>query len=437
MTTILGQSRLRNDDSSPDTVALAWLVMVRWAGVAAGAGAIFAGWHGLGVPTSLTAPILFVAAGAVSNGWLAYRLHRHRPPRLAIGGWLVSGDVVALSGLLLDSGGILNPVSIFYLADIVLAALVLGRAWTWIVTSLSIAGYGALYLMPSPQLRAARVMHPEIAMHVEGMWLAFGATSLIVAALVVRLATLVERRDIALTALRERRSHDAHLVSLGTLAAGAAHELSTPLGTIAVAARELERSLDDAPDAAARRADARLIRTEIERCKRVLQDMAGRSGELSGEAPMPQSLADLEREILAQLSADERSRLDVALPPAIVTRWPIGAVSRALANVVRNGTQASPDHTRVTLSAQLDANHHVTLTVTDRGAGMTPAVRARAGEPFFTTRPEGTGMGLGLFVTTSTVDQLGGTIDIASVEDEGTTVTMTLPQDATRRDDAP
>jgi len=209
----------RGDESSQDVVALTWLVMVRWTGVAAGAGAILAGWRGLGVPTSLEAPILFVAAGAMSNVWLAYRLRRRPTPPLAIGGWLVSTDVVALSGLLLDSGGILNPVSIFYLVDIVLAALVLGRGWTWIVTTLSIVGYGVLFLMPSQQLRAARVMHPEIAMHVEGMWLAFGATSLIVALVVSRLATLVERRDRALMELRERRSRDAHLVSLATLAA--------------------------------------------------------------------------------------------------------------------------------------------------------------------------------------------------------------------------
>lgn len=429
MTLLSSPRALRDDESSQDAVALGWLVMVRWAGVAAGAGAVFAGWRGLGVPTSLVAPTLFVAAGALSNAWLAYRLRQPPMPPLALGGWLVSADVVALSGLLLDSGGILNPVSIFYLVDIVLAALVLGRGWTWVVTTLSIAGYGVLYLVPSQQLRAARMMHPEIAMHVEGMWLAFGATSLIVALVVTRLATLVERRDRALTALRERRDRDAHLVSLATLAAGAAHELSTPLGTIAVAARELERSLDDPAGAAARQEDVRLIRAEIDRCKRVLQDMAGRSGELTGEAPTPQSLSSLEADLLAQLSPDERQRLDVSLPSTVTTRWPVGAVSRALANLVRNGIQASPSGGRVALTARTD-DDRVILTIADRGAGMPPAVQARAGEPFFTTRSEGAGMGLGLFVTISTIDQLGGTMRLSSTEGVGTTITITLPLDA-------
>ncbi|MEO8481038.1 MAG: ATP-binding protein [Acidobacteriota bacterium] len=425
----------RGDESSQDAVALAWLVMVRWAGVAAGAGAIFAGWRGLGVPTSFVGPTLFVVAGAVSNIWLAYRLRRRPTPPLAIGGWLVSADVVGLSALLLDSGGILNPVSIFYLVDIVLAALVLGRVWTWIVTTLSITGYGVLFLMPSQQLRAARLMHPEIAMHVEGMWLAFGATSLIVALVVARLATLIERRDRALMTLRERRNRDAHMISLATLAAGAAHELSTPLGTIAVAARELERSLADVPGAAARHEDVRLIRSEIDRCKRVLQDMAGRSGELAGEAPTPQSLSSLETDLLALLPPDDRARLDVSLPSGVETRWPVGAVSRAIVNIVRNGIQASSNGDRVSLSASHEGDR-VIFTIADRGAGMSPHVQSRAGEPFFTTRPEGSGMGLGLFVTVSTIDQLGGTMHLRSNEGEGTTITITLPRDATRGPDS-
>jgi len=214
------------------------------------------------------------------------------------------------------------------------------------------------------------------------------------------------------------------------------HELSTPLGTIAVAARELERSLDDTTGTAARHEDVRLIRGEIDRCKRVLQDMAGRTGELAGEAPTPQSLASLEREVLSQLSADERSRLDMSLPHTVMTRWPIGAVSRALANIVRNGIQASGSGERVSLSARCGADDQIILTVADRGVGMSAAVESRAGEPFFTTRAEGAGMGLGLFVTMSTIDQLGGTMHLASVEGEGTTITIALPADAAARVDA-
>jgi two-component system sensor histidine kinase RegB len=415
--------------SSPDAVALSWLVMVRWTGIVAEIGAVAAGRRGFGAPASFTLPAVIVALSALSNVWLAYRLRRPPAPALAIAGGLVAADVVALSWLLLDGGGVLNPVSIFYLVDIVLAALVLGRSWTWIVTTLSVCGYGALFLWPSQALQTALAMHPEIGVHVDGMWLAFAVTALIVAVLVARLATLLERRDRALAEMRERQSRDARLVGLATLAAGAAHELSTPLGTIAVAARELERSLDDTAAAGDRREDIQLIRAEIERCRRVLNDMASRSGGLTGEAPMPRALGDLAPDVLAQLAPDERRRVDVAIPGDLTIRWPAAAVTRALANIVRNGLQASAPETRVTLTARHETPDRVVLTIADRGHGMTPDVRARAGEPFYTTKPEGHGMGLGLFVATSTIDQLGGTLRVTSAEGQGTTVDVALPVD--------
>lgn len=432
--TSLSPARASDDEAASSTaVALSWLVMVRWAGVAADVSAFVAGWRGLRVTVPVVLPAAIVATAVISNLWLTSRLRRAPAPTLAVGGWLVSADVVLLSWLLLDGGGVLNPVSIFYLVDIVLAALVLGRSWTWLVTILSIAGYGVLFAWPSDDLRAARVMHPEIGMHLRGMWLAFAATALIIALLVARLATLVERRDRAIAAMRERRARDGYLVSLATLAAGAAHELSTPLGTIAVAARELERAIDDP----ARSDDIRLIRAEIERCRRVLQDMSGRAGELAGEAPTRRALADVGRDVLDLLTPDERGRVDLALPADGAASWPVGPVSRAIANLVRNGLQASPPDGRVSLSATLDAQSRVTLTVSDRGRGMAAPERARAGEPFYTTKRDGSGMGLGLFVAMSTIEQLGGTCRLSSAEGRGTTVTLTLPADPVTADAHP
>jgi two-component system sensor histidine kinase RegB len=421
---------------APDAVALSWLVMVRWAGFAAEVGAVFVGWRGLGVSSTLALPAAAILLSALSNLWLSYRVRRAPPTSLAAGGWLVCADVVILSGLLYDSGGVLNSVSIFYLVHIVLAALVLGRTWTWIVTTLSIAGYGVLFLSPSQDLSAARAMHPEIAMHLRGMWMAFAATALIVALLVARLATLVERRDRALAEARDRRARDARLVSLVTLAAGAAHELSTPLGTIAVAARELERALGNGPAGGAdHRDDVRLIRAEIDRCRRILNDMAGRFGDPVGDAPVASTLARLRDATLALLAQTDRDRVDAAGGDAPIV-WPIGAVARALANLLRNGLQASAPDGRVAFDAAA-RGRHIAITIADRGHGMNAAVQARAGEPFYTTKPEGSGMGLGLFVATSTIEQLGGTLRIVSAEREGTTVTVTTPADVSRPDRQP
>ena len=408
-----------------DGVALPWLVSVRWAGVLALAGAVAAGMQGLAGPVSLTLSATLVGISALSNAWLSVRLGRGRTlPTPAIG-WITAGDVLLLAWVLHDTGGVLNPASIFFLVYIVLAALALDRTWTWTVTLLSIAGYGALFLFPPEGLAAAGAMHPEIGLHVRGMWLAFAATSLLVALLVGRLVGLVDRRDRDLAELRDRSARDARLAAMSTLAAGAAHELSTPLGTIAVAARELELSLGDAGHDETM-ADVQLIRGEVDRCRRLLHDMAGRIGPPPGEAADPVALPAFLDRLASGLTPAERRRLDVSVSDDIGVIWPANVVGRALVNVIRNGLQASAADASVRLAASRDGEG-IVIRVTDSGRGMAPDELARAGEPFFTTKAQGEGTGLGLFVARSTIEQLGGSLAIQSTPGAGTTVTIRLP----------
>ena len=112
-----------------------------------------------------------------------------------------------------------------------------------------------------------------------------------------------------------------------------------------------------------------------------------------------------------------------------LVRWPVAALTRALANLVTNGLQASPQLTPVALSFTTRGGHTI-VTVVDRGRGMTAEELARAGEPFFMTKPPGVGTGLGLFVARTAVEQLGGTVTIESAAARGTTVTDRLPSDA-------
>lgn len=414
-----------------DTVGLPWLISVRWAGFLAQIGAVVAGTQGLTGTTRLPLSGVLIAGAIASNIWLSWQSRRRRPLPMAAGGWLVCADVAVLSWLLHEAGGVLNPVAIFYLVYIVLAALVLDRLWAWVVTALSIGGYGLLFLTPSAELAVAGSMHPEIGLHVRGMWLAFAGTSLLVAILVARLAVLIERRDRALAELRARADRDARLASLATLSAGAAHELSTPLATIAVAARELEVALarNHADDECL--ADARLIRAEVDRCRRVLHDMAARLSQPMGEVAMARAIDEVIDMAIAPLTAPQRQRIRRAGHADVQVVWPTGVVKQTLVNVIQNALQASKTAAPVIVNVAVTADR-VALAVTDTGAGMSPDVLARAGEPFYTTKAQGEGMGLGLFVARSTVEQLGGTLTIDSREDIGTTVTMTLPIDVTR-----
>jgi two-component system sensor histidine kinase RegB len=411
--------------SQSDPLALSWLVTVRWASVLASVAAVRVGSEVIGMAPPAWATWLLVGCVASSNVALAWWIRRRRPPVFAPG-LFVSADVIVLSYLLVESGGPLNPVSIFFLVYIVLAALVLGTGWAWTVAALAIAGYGVLFLAPHPEMTVAGAMHPEIGRHIAGMWWAFAGTALLVAVLVGRLAAAVARRDAALLELRERSARNARLAGLATLAAGATHELSTPLGTIAVAAHELERTLAAAPPAV--RADLTLIQREVRRCRELLDTLAARAGQPLGEMPRPASIADVMADVSASLTPSDRPRFVADAEDPLDVTWPRDAVVRALANLVRNSLQASPPSTPVTLRARAAGDGRVRLTVADRGTGMTPDVLARLGEPFFTTRPPGSGLGLGVFVSQSTVAQLGGAVRFESTPGGGTTVTIDLPR---------
>jgi two-component system sensor histidine kinase RegB len=334
---------------------------------------------------------------------------------------------------------------------------VLGRLWTWVVTALAVGGFGMLYLSPASELRAAQVMHPEIGAHMNGMWLAFAATALVIATLVTQLVAAIERRDRALETLRDQHARTTRFAGLATLAAGAAHELSTPLATMAVAARELERSLErregsgEADASGHRKADAsrngeanaggrgeanaellndaRLIRTEIDRARRLLIDLSARSGGAPGEAPRAASMRDVLAAVREELQPHDAQRLDTRAPDDLRVVWPVRAVAQAVVNLVRNATQASSAQELVLVEGRSNGDGQIRIDVVDRGSGMSPDQLARAGEPFFTTKPPGAGTGLGLFVARSTIEQLGGTLGLASEQGRGTTATILLPAD--------
>lgn len=408
-----------------DRLELAWLATVRWTTIAASAVALAFGRSALDIQAPLAGVGVALVLAVISNVRLSIDARRaERIPRW-VPGLLVCFDVTLLTACLVKSGGVLNPVSIVFLVEIVLAALVLGGPWTWAVTALSVAGYGVQMLAPTSELAAAQMMHPQIGEHVRGMWWAFAFTALIIGALVARLAAAIERRDRALAALHDDAARRARLVSLASMAAGAAHELSTPLGTIAVAAGELSRAAAGLPGGQALEGDLSLIRGELARARRILTDLSGRADE--GVRPEATTVAAVIDRVLDSWRVDERARVAVEGNASLPVVWPVALAARALGNVIGNALLADPSAPVRVLVAPA-AGDRVTIAVIDRGAGMDAETAARAGEPFFTTRPDARGMGLGLFVARATAEQMGGALTIASREGAGTTVTFDLPQ---------
>lgn len=416
------------DDAAP-RLTLPWLVQLRWAAVATQAGLLALGtWNGW-LPSVPVAAGL-VAAGAAWN--VALHVASVRPataPLKGLVGVTLLVDVLLLTALLMVSGGPSNPFTAVYLVYVALAAVVLGAGWTWLIVAAAVGGYGSLFLwhLPLP----AHLAHASgLPSHLAGMWLAFGASAALIAFFVTGVTRTLARRERELAALRTVAARHERLASLTTLAAGAAHELATPLGSIAVASRELERAaLDLASPSVVE--DARLIRSQVDRCREILDQMSGRASQEWVERPSTVDVGVMFAQVRGTLSADRAARLQVSHPvgAAIVTS-PRG-LAQALLNLVRNAFDASPAEGVVALTFEPDApGDRLAFVVRDQGTGMDGDVLARAGEPFFTTKAPGAGYGLGLFLVRLFAERLGGRLLLDNAEGGGAIVRLELPRDA-------
>jgi two-component system sensor histidine kinase RegB len=313
-------------------------------------------------------------------------------------------------------------VSVLYLLPIAAAASLLGTRAALAALAVSAFCYGTLFVVDPPAYHG-HDDHDGLAAHIVGMWAATALVALVIALLVGRTTAALRRRQEQVRALEDRSAREARLVSLSTLAAGAAHELGSPLATIAVAARELERGALEGSPRDELAADARLVREQLERCRAILAKLGTSAADPLGEAPEHIAAAEIVRDALVDLDPDLRERVDVEDAPDAQILAPRSPVVRALGNLLRNALDASPPDAHVSLAVEATRDR-LRLRVRDRGAGMEPGVLARAGEPFFTTKPPGAGQGLGLFLARLVAEQLGGGLRVESAPGRGTTAVL-------------
>ena len=399
-----------------------WLSRMRWGAIAVQAASILVAERvlDLALPTAWMWGL--VAVGVASNLWLSFGSFE------AIGGFLVL-DVVLLTGLLHLSGGPTNPFSIIYVVYIAMSAVMLPAAWTWTIAALSMTAFGALFLFRSGHSGPmGHLAHgDDFQAHLYGMFVTFALAAMLIAYFVSRLSDALRERERALADARERTHRWSKLASIAGLAAGAAHELGTPLGTIAVAAKEVRRRAQTIPGAEDLVDDADLIGEELGRCRSVLDRMTLSGGQHVGETAHAVPVEALFAEVRARLRPDQATRWETRTNVRTLIA-PREALVQMIENVARNGFDAC-DSGRVSLEVRGNSTE-VELCFIDEGLGMDPEVRARAADPFFTTKGAGDRMGLGLFLARTLVDSLGGRLDIESAVGRGTTIRVTLPQPA-------
>jgi two-component system sensor histidine kinase RegB len=408
---------------------VAWLQPLRWTTCALMWVVLVVVWIFPHLDLSLRAIGPFGLAAATCRTAVAWVSQRRQSPSSALLGVALAADAVLLTELLDITGGPFNPFIVMYVAYIWTAAVTTSSAWATVVVAAALVGFGWLVV---DHLQAGLLEHHRLndfPTHLFTMWFAGAGIAELVAHYVARARATLAQRQQQLDEARDRAGLSERLASLTTLAAGAAHELSTPLATIAVAARELERNAarisESSPVGAALKDDARLIRSELDRCQVILDGMSGRAVDGMPAALDPLPPASITRLVQDRLPDARRERLRIEIEPDTPSPSATGAeMVQAISSLLKNAFDASDSAANVVLRfAQRDGM--VRVEVKDSGAGMSPEARRRASEPFYTTKEPGRGLGLGLFLVRTFAERTGGTLEFDNRD--GTTAILEVP----------
>ncbi len=439
-------------------VNLSWLVKWRWAAIAGQLATILIVRHILKIELPLSPLLAILCLAGASNlalgGWLRRRglvaAASARGDELLLGSLLLL-DNLLLTALLYYTGGPANPFTVYYLVSIALAAALLGAGWAWLLNAAAFCCFALLFFVRVPLAELEHGHEHEHAMHhhtvtaagpmslhLQGSLIAFGGAGSFIVYFITRVTRELARREAELDAANERRARADKLEALATLAAGAAHELATPLSTIAVLSHDLDLALaNNSLDEAEVSKDVQLIRSEAARCRRILDAMAAGAGETVGEPWATVPAEEILRSAISELA--EAERVDLFVQPDLAGSYytvPRLALTQALRAIVHNALQAAPAPSRIQLSGKRVGNDWL-LTVTDHGCGMSPEVMRRVGEPFFTTRQPGSGMGLGLYLARRVIERLGGSLTLESTPGVRTTAMLRIPLTSQRAAGSP
>lgn len=406
-------------------INLKWLIRLRFGSLAGQVGTILFVHLVMGIALPLLWLLGLVALSLLGNLLALLWQRRGGVVRPGLLTGLLIYDVLHLTALLYLSGGPFNPFSFLYLVLIALSTLILRERAVWALAALSALCSALLFLHHRPLELPSGGHAAHLNIHLYGMWVAFSVAACFIVYFLMRTRAALAAREEALAEARRTAAHKERLASLATLAAGAAHELATPLSTIALVVGELRRHLaDGAPRGGpSLTEDIDLIEAEVMRCRAVLDQMAVDAGQSPGEGLVEASLEALLTAACEGLPRQPAVRREAAGGAVVL---PLRALAQALRGLVKNAQSASPAGSEVLLRAALRGDA-LRIEVIDRGCGMSEAVLSRLGEPFFTTRAPGQGMGLGIFLCRAVVEGLGGALRFTSSPGRGTTASIGLP----------
>lgn len=372
----------------------------------------------------ILALLLFIP---VSNFIAGLSFIKQVPERNVVG-VLLAADTAILTAILCQAGGPTNPFTLVYLLHVVLAAVMLTPTWTWTMALLSSLGFVVLFIdsVPVPEWQSHGAHH-GFSLHLHGMLFAFILVALLVAHFLNKIINELGEKRLRLERLEALAANQQRLASLTAITAGAAHELATPLSTIAVVSHELEKALKQVNISPVLIEDVGLLKSETARCKSIIQTLSEKTGDLLGETPEHVPIIAIINEAIAPLGS--RANLEIIGADNASFKIPRRAMTQTLRAVIKNGLEASAVKGGTVKIEIKSDDKMVIIEVKDRGSGMDEKTLERLGEPFFSTKEHGIGMGLGVYLSRLTLEQLGGKLSYSSKLNVGTEAKIVIPID--------
>jgi two-component system sensor histidine kinase RegB len=387
---------------------LALLIQLRWIAVLGQVATVLVVHYGFDIPLPLPQMAMVLGALLALNGlshlWLRRRLH-------------VSGralfvalllDVAALTAQLYFSGGATNPFTALYLLQIALAAVLLNARGAWLVVAVTCVAFIALIRIHQPL--AVQAHDSLLKLHILGMFVCFALGAVLLVIFVTRVSRNLSERDTHLADLKRQAAEEDHIVRLGLLASGAAHELGTPLAAVSVILGDWRRMPEIAGDPEMLQ-ELQEMQAAIRRCKAILSGILLSAGEIARDWSDGRPSGTLQYHAGSGALGE-----DVAIVSDPVLK-------QVVTNMLDNAFEVSPGWIRLNAERRGDM---LRIEVLDLGPGFSPAMLENFGKPYHSTKAR-PGAGLGLFLVVNVVRKLGGTVSAQNRPDGGATVTVELP----------
>lgn len=337
----------------------------------------------------------------------------------------LASDLLIHSVLLYFSGGGANPFVSYYLVPLTIAAVTLPWVYSLVLSGVALVCYTFMlaHFYPLDTLPIGREN-----LQIYGMWLSFALAASVITFFAAKMAEELRRQEQLRAQRREEGLRDQQLLAVATEAAGAAHELGTPLATMSVLLKEMRQ---DHPQPELQE-DLQVLQDQVKLCKETLQQLV-RAAEAN------RRMAVVDQPVTAWLD-EALNRWHLMRPESSYRFQRLGEgeiphlapppdLTQALLNLLNNAADACPDNLEVKLDWD---SENIFIVIRDHGAGVPLAIAEQIGKPFFTTK--GKGFGLGLFLSKASVTRAGGSVKLYSHEEGGTLTELRLPRDA-RGDD--